>query len=80
VTAGKISLKLGLVIINGLEIIGTDSCTAAELTQTFAFLDATGLRPSIDHILPLEDAARAHEMIQASQVQGRVVLKIGADW
>ncbi len=80
VTAGAVSLKLGLAIINGLEIIGTDSCTAAELAQVFAFLDATGLRPEIARVLTLEDAAVAHACLEAGGVRGRQVIALHDEW
>jgi D-arabinose 1-dehydrogenase-like Zn-dependent alcohol dehydrogenase len=38
----------------GLEIIGSDSVSAAELAATFGFLDAHGLKPHISGVLPLE--------------------------
>lgn len=73
-------LKLGLAIINGLQIIGTDSCTAHELSQVFAFMDATGLRVEISAELDLEQAQKAHELLAAKDVRGRVVLRLSRDW
>ena len=55
VTTSNAALPLGLAIIKGLEIIGSDSVSAAELDATFKFLDAKGIRPHIDRTLQLED-------------------------
>lgn len=40
-------------------------------------LDAGTVRPIIDEALPLEDAARAHEIVEANRNFGKVVLTIG---
>lgn len=81
VTVATVPLRLGPVLLNDLEIIGSDSCTAAELLQVFAFLQTTGLRPHIAQVLPLDAVAQAHQMLEERQAQGRIVLKLAAaDW
>eukprot|EP00048_Salpingoeca_helianthica_P016165 m.230769 g.230769 ORF g.230769 m.230769 type:complete len:377 (+) comp18144_c0_seq1:55-1185(+) len=76
VTVGSVPLRLGGAIINSLSIIGTDSCTADELRQVFGFMERTGIAPHIATVLPLADAAKAHELLSERQVEGRVVLSI----
>lgn len=80
VTNSAAKLPLGLPIIKGLEIIGSDSVTANELERCFAFLDAQGIRPVVSDVLPLEDAAVAHDMLEARQVSGRIILSVGEEW
>ncbi len=80
VTVAAVPFKLGLAIINGLSVIGTDSCTREELRSVFRFMDESGLRPSISAVFPLEDAARAHTLLHEKKVQGRIVLKVSEDW
>lgn len=79
VTVGIAETPIGLQILNGLEVIGSDSCSAAELARCFDFLKQTGLRPSIDSELPLERFADAQQMLEEKRVEGRVVLRMG-DW
>lgn len=76
VTVGTTPLRLGGAIINSHSIIGTDSCTAPELQQVFAFMARTGITPDIATVLPLADAPKAHELLAQRQVQGRVVLRV----
>lgn len=58
VTVSKEPLALGLMIINGLEIIGSDGCTAAELQAVFQFMDSCDMRPVVSEVLKLEEAAK----------------------
>jgi NADPH:quinone reductase-like Zn-dependent oxidoreductase len=48
----------------------------AQLTQIAALIDAGTVKPVVSTILPLADAAKAHEMIQTGQVRGKIVLKV----
>jgi NADPH:quinone reductase-like Zn-dependent oxidoreductase len=77
-TNAKASLPLGLVILNSLKVIGSDSISATALSQLLAFLVEHDLRPKIDQVLPLEAAAAAHERLEAKAVRGRIVLRVGA--
>lgn len=80
VTASEVKLKLGYPIIQELEIIGADSCTAAEMNQVFHFLQTTGIRPQIQQTLKLEEVAKAHQLLEDRKVSGRLVLQISDDW
>jgi NADPH:quinone reductase-like Zn-dependent oxidoreductase len=50
---------------------------AAQLTQIAALIDAGELIPAVSTILPLEEAARAHELSQTGHVRGKIVLQVG---
>jgi len=50
---------------------------AAQLTQIAALIDAGDLKPSATTILPLAEAARAHEVSQKGHVRGKIVLQVG---
>ena len=78
VTNEAVSLPLGLCILNSLSVIGTDSIEGSELEKMFLWMEKEGLKPSIDHVLPLEEAAKAHEMIEARAVNGRIVLDVNS--
>ncbi|WP_280401262.1 NADP-dependent oxidoreductase [Nocardia carnea] len=48
--------------------------TAEDLTRLAELADRTGLRPAVEHILPLAEAAKAHELSENGGVRGKVVL------
>jgi NADPH:quinone reductase-like Zn-dependent oxidoreductase len=41
-----------------------------------ALVDAGKLRPFVEHALALEDAAKAHELIESGRTQGKIVLTV----
>lgn len=49
---------------------------AARLTQIAALIDAGKLKTSVATILPLAQAARAHELSQTGHVRGKIVLQV----
>jgi NADPH:quinone reductase-like Zn-dependent oxidoreductase len=49
----------------------------AELAQIAALIDAGNLKPAVTTILPLAEAARAHELSQTGHVKGKIVLQVG---
>jgi acryloyl-coenzyme A reductase len=68
-------LPLGYCILNSIRIIGSDSILRSELeTGLLPFMAKHNLRPTIQHVMALEDACRAHEMLEARQVSGRIIL------
>jgi len=50
---------------------------AAQLTQIAALIDAGKLKPAVTTILPLAEAARAHELGERGHVRGKIVLQVG---
>ena len=49
----------------------------AQLTQIATLIDAGHLKPVVTTILPLAEAARAHEISQTGHVRGKIVLQVG---
>jgi NADPH:quinone reductase-like Zn-dependent oxidoreductase len=47
-----------------------------ELRHIAALIDAGKMRPVVSAVLPLKDAARAHEQSQTGHVRGKLVLKV----
>ena len=68
------SADLNRVFFLQLKVVGSTMGTRSELEQLIAFLVATGVRPVIDEVLPLKDAARAFERMQTGDVFGKLVL------
>jgi NADPH:quinone reductase-like Zn-dependent oxidoreductase len=48
----------------------------AQLTKIAKLMDSANLRPTIDRILPLSEARRAHELSQNGHVHGKIVLRV----
>jgi D-arabinose 1-dehydrogenase-like Zn-dependent alcohol dehydrogenase len=70
------SADLNRLFFLQLQVIGSTMGTRAELADLMAFLVATGIRPRIDCILPLADAAEGFASMQASGHVGKIVLDI----
>ena len=49
---------------------------ANQLAQIAALIDVGDLKPLIQSVLPLAEAARAHELSQAGHVRGKIVLNV----
>lgn len=50
---------------------------AGQLTQIAALIDAGDLEPTVTEVLPLAQAARAHELSQGGHLRGKIVLQVG---
>jgi len=48
----------------------------AQLTKIAKLIDSTKLKPTIDRILPLSEAQRAHELSENGHVRGKIVLRV----
>jgi NADPH:quinone reductase-like Zn-dependent oxidoreductase len=59
-----------------LELVGSTMGTKDELRDLIAFLHATGLRPTIDRVLPLEQARDGLAALAAGEVWGKIVLEV----
>lgn len=70
----KVEVNLGALILQGLEIFGSASCTHRDLEDVFSLVRAGELKPTIDRRLKLEEAAEAHRLLADRQAIGRIVL------
>ena len=59
-----------------LSILGSYMGSKAELLDAAAFFFARKLRTVVHAVLPLCDARRAHELMEASQHFGKIVLAV----
>jgi len=56
-----------------LRVIGSTMGTRTELASLMRFLDATGARPLIDRIMPMEDARDGFAAMESGDVFGKIV-------
>jgi NADPH:quinone reductase-like Zn-dependent oxidoreductase len=68
------SADLNRVFFLQLRVVGSTMGTKTELQALLAFLVATGVRPVIDEVIALKDAARAFEKMATGDVFGKLVL------
>jgi NADPH:quinone reductase-like Zn-dependent oxidoreductase len=59
-----------------LELVGSTMGTRTELADLMAFLRATGLRPTIDRVLPLEKVADGLAAMESGNLVGKIVLEV----
>lgn len=64
------------VFWNHLSILGSTLGSREEFRQLLNFLRNTKIRPIIDQIFPLEEAAAAHERMERGEQFGKIVLQI----
>lgn len=64
------------VFWNHLSIFGSTLGSREEFRQVVNFLCNTNLRPIIDQVFPLSEAAAAHERLERGEQFGKIVLKI----
>ena len=75
-TAGyDVRMNVAHVFHKQLQIIGSNHGTRRELEVMMPLLRDGRLKPVIDTVLPLEEAARAHQLLEERRVFGRVVLR-----
>ena len=82
----KTEVELGLVLRKRIRIIGTTLCARPLEEKILAMrafeaqvvpLFARGLvRPIVDCVMPLADAARAHERMASNASYGKIVLRV----
>lgn len=66
-----------LMIYKEAWFTGAQSANAEELTQVLNLVAAGGIQPVIGQVLPLAEAARAHQLLAEQTNFGRIVLSVG---
>ena len=68
------SADLRRVFYRQLRVIGSTMGTRADLVSLVRFLVATGVRPVIDRVWPMDEARGAFEQLASGEVFGKIVL------
>ncbi len=63
------------IFFRQVEILGSTMSPKGDLYRILTHMAAGRLKPVVDRVLPLEQAAEAHRLIEARAVFGKVVLK-----
>ncbi|HEY8486302.1 MAG TPA: zinc-binding dehydrogenase [Limnochordales bacterium] len=65
-----------LVFARQLRILGSYMGSKGELWELLPFVESGALRPVVDRVLPLEQAAQAHRIMEERRFFGKLVLEI----
>lgn len=75
-TGAEVTINLRLIFFKLLSILGSTMGSLAELHEIMKLVDQKRLRAVVDRVLPLEEIATAHELLESRQVFGKVVLQV----
>lgn len=76
-TAGAdVTINLRLVFFKLLSILGSTMGSLAELHEIMGHVAAGRLRPVVDRVLPLDQIAEGHRILEAREAFGKIVLEI----
>jgi NADPH:quinone reductase-like Zn-dependent oxidoreductase len=67
--------ELNRIFFLQLQVIGSTMGTSTELGNLMAFLQSTGLRPTIDRVLPLAEVATGLSAMQDGNLIGKIVIE-----
>lgn len=70
------TININLVFFKLLSILGSTMGSLAELHEIFRHVEEGRLRPVVDRVLPLEQIAEAHRVLEAREAFGKVVLTV----
>src|SRR5262249_44610623 len=73
-TGGRVSLDVNLIFGRHLTLLGSGMGRGADLNDALRPIAIGALKPVVDTVLPLADARRAHERLEARDAFGKLVL------
>ncbi|MFV1957847.1 MAG: zinc-binding dehydrogenase [Planctomycetota bacterium] len=76
-TGPKADVNLNLVFFKSLSILGSTMGSRGDVFRCLDLVAAGFLEPVIDDVLVLEEVAEAHRRIEAHEVFGKLVLRVG---
>jgi NADPH:quinone reductase-like Zn-dependent oxidoreductase len=71
---GKVSLDVNLLFGRHLTLMGSWMGRRSDLNDALRHIASGALKPVVDSVLPLAEARRAHERLEARDAFGKLVL------
>ena len=75
-SGNKIELDMRHIYRNNLALLGSSGITNKEVKDVFELVKNGKLKPVIDKIFPLKDAALAHKYMEERKNFGKIILKV----
>jgi NADPH:quinone reductase-like Zn-dependent oxidoreductase len=76
-TAGHaVSLDLRQIFFRQVEVLGSTMGSKGDLHEALSLVEAGKIKPVIDRVMPLWEARKAHEALEARQAFGKIVLSV----
>ncbi|HZY93699.1 MAG TPA: zinc-binding dehydrogenase [Candidatus Bathyarchaeia archaeon] len=75
-SGGKAEIDIRFVFVRQFSLLGSYMGGHGELLKVLSFFEDARLRPVVDSVFPLRDAAKAQEKMEKSQHFGKIVLKV----
>lgn len=72
----EVPIPPAYLILKEISLIGTKSCTKEEMQQVLRLIASGAVRPEVSEVVPLVDARRLHERMEANEASGRIVLEV----
>lgn len=73
----EVSINLARIFFKRAQLLGVGSVSRAQVADVAALVDSGRIKPCIACVMPLEQVAEAHAMVEGGDVVGRVVLRPG---
>jgi NADPH:quinone reductase-like Zn-dependent oxidoreductase len=75
-SGADVTINLRLIFFKLLSILGSTMGSLAEMHEIMRHVEAGRLRPVIDRVLPLEQIAEGHRVLEGREAFGKVVLTV----
>ncbi|MEA2237816.1 MAG: hypothetical protein QOC81_2540 [Thermoanaerobaculia bacterium] len=75
-TRAEVNVNLRLVFFKLLSILGSTMGSLAELHEIVKLVEQGRLHPVIDRVLPLEEVAEGHRLLEAREAFGKIVFSL----
>jgi NADPH:quinone reductase-like Zn-dependent oxidoreductase len=72
-------LEVTKVFWKQIDVLGSTMGNADEFNRMVQLVESSNLRPAIDSVFPLGDAAEAHKRLESGVAFGKVILRIDAE-